>query len=267
MTDIPNKSERQSLRQLETQKAVEHKHLQQTIERAEEAQPPDHYINVATEGVAEYPNDLVKAQGRAGERVAWQEIKDQQGRAIDLNKDVGPNFPIYDIAGPESVASVKVLGIDDGPQLSQSNLDQYRRDFEEAVGHSGGAVERTLGDDWSPAKFNNAALNLHELAKTYDAYPPQLAYSPEAAANYLRHNAELRIPSDHAEQVRADLRQRLFSDDPITQEVQARRLGLDVNSSRYQADAERMIGRVRGIPITSDQLRSILSSTLYKTGF
>lgn len=41
MTDIPDKSEKQSLHQLETQKAAERNHLKQTIERTNEARPPE----------------------------------------------------------------------------------------------------------------------------------------------------------------------------------------------------------------------------------
>lgn len=262
MTDISDKSEQQSLQKLEAQKGVERERLRQTLEKAEEARSPEQYIKAARTGAAEHPDHIAKAQGRAGERVALQEIKDEQGRAVDLNQEVGPNFPIYDVAGPESVASVKVHGIDDGPQLRQSNLDQYRNDFEEAVGRGSGRVEPALGDvgsDWSQAKFNNAARYLHEQAKTNDALPRHLAQSPEEAANYLRQNAELKIPSDHAKQVQANLRQRLFSDNTITREVQAGRLGLDVSSSNYQAEAEKMISRVKEIPITSVQLRTILS--------
>jgi hypothetical protein len=262
MRDIPDTSEKQSLQSLEAHKAVEGERLRQMLDKAKEARPPEHYIKAARAGAAEHPDHIAKAQGRAGERVALQEIKDEQGRVADLNKAVGPNFPIYDVAGPESVASVKVHGIDDGPQLKQSNLDQYRNDFEEAIGLGSGRVEPALGNagsDWSQAKFNNAARYLHEQAKTNDAFPRQLAQSPEEAANYLRQNAELKIPSDHAKQVQADLRQRLFSDDAITREVQARLLGLDVNSPNYQAEAEKMISRVKELPITSAQIRTVLN--------
>jgi hypothetical protein len=243
-------------------KASEQAQLRNKLDKAAEARiRGTDYSAIAAKGAAEHPDHYAKAQGRAGELVVWQDVREQQGQAVELNKEVGKNFPIYDVTGPESVTSVKVRGLDDGLQLSESRLNQYRADLQEAVGRGSGEVEKApdiAGGDWSQVKFNNAARYLHEQAKTNDALSPELAQSPDGAANYLRQHGELRIPSDHAVQVQADLRQRLFSEDAITQEVQARRLGLDVNSPNYQVEAEKVISRVKGMPITSAELKDVI---------
>ncbi len=246
--------------------AAEQAQLRNKLSDAAEARSQEtDYKAIAAKGAAEHPDHYAKAQGRAGELVAWQDICEQQGQAVDLNKEVGKNFPIYDVAGPEGVASVKVRGLDDGPQLRENSLARYRDDLEEVIGRGSGEVQKApdIADgDWSQVKFNNAARHLHEQAQTNDALPSQLAQSPDAAANYLRQHGELRIPSDHAAQVQADLRQRLLSDNTVTREVQAGRLGLDMNSPDYQAEAEKMIDRVKGIPITSAELKNILNSQM-----
>jgi len=220
------------------------------------------YTTAAAKGAAEHPDHAIKAQGRAGEQVALQEIKNQQGQAVDLNDGGAANFPIYDVAGPKSVASVKVRGLEDGDKLSEATKKQYIRDLEEATGHGSGRVEPTSGQadsDWSQAKFNNAARYLHDRAKNGDPLPAEIGKSQADAANYLRGRAELKIPQDHATQVHDFLREQLFSPDAIQREVQASRLGLDIHSAQYQAEAEKMINRVKGLPITSAQLRATLA--------
>ncbi|MBN2393562.1 MAG: hypothetical protein JXR84_22705 [Anaerolineae bacterium] len=220
------------------------------------------YIHAAEAGVAEHPDHYTKAQGRAGERVALQEIKNHEGCAVDLNDGGAANFPIYDVAGPNEVASVKVRGLNDGDTLSDATLGQYTRDFEEAIGRGSGAIEPALGTtdtEFTPSKFNNAARHLHEMAKTSDGMPSELAQSEDAAADYLRENATLKIPSDHAEQVNTYLRGRLLEDDPVAREVQASRLGLDLNSPTYEKDVEGMLARIQGLPIQSQEIKDVLN--------
>ncbi len=223
------------------------------------------YKNIAANGAAEHLDHYAKAQGRAGEQVAIRHIGETQGRAVDLNRDIGSNFPIYDAAGPKEVTSVKVRGLDDGSQLRDSTLSQYRRDFEEAVGRGGGTIESEVlektDQQWGLVKFNNAARYLHEHAKTDPALPRELAHSPDSAANYLRANGTLTIPGDHATQVQQDLHRRLFSNDLVIREVQANHLGLDMNSPQYQTEAEEMIERVKGMPITSTELKQVMNNT------
>jgi hypothetical protein len=256
---------------------------QRAMQGDAQAAPADHsrYVDAAREGAAEHPDHYIKAQGRAGERPALQQIADQHGQAADLNRkdakfpadDVGRpedeqpkqesvNFPIYDVGGPEGVASVKVRGLEQGDKLDEATLRQYSSDFEEAIGRGGGAVAPALGGkegDWGTAKFNNAAEHLYTLA--YDkkaALPSEIAESPASAADYLREKATLDIPADHVPQVQDYLRDRLLSDDDVTRQVQASRLGLDVNSPNYENDVNGMLARIRPLPVNSGDIRAIM---------
>jgi hypothetical protein len=253
MTEVYEQPEKQAQQSAEDAKAVERR-----LTDAKDVTPSDRYLDAARAGVAEHPDHVIKAQDRAGEQAAMQEITDRCGQAVDLNEH-GANFPIYDVGSRDGIASVKVHLPENVDQAALNK--QYAREFEEAIGRGGGGTEPILGkandEHFSPAKFNNAARHLHEMAKSGAALPPELANSPAEAANYLREHGQLAIPSDHAEQLRSHLEQRLLSDDPVTRQVQAERLGLDMNSANYQSEVGKMLDRITALPITSDQLRSV----------
>jgi hypothetical protein len=227
----------------------------------DEAKTPKRYLEAAREGAAEHSDHRAKAQGRAGERVALQAIRDQAGTAIDLNDTPAANAAIYDVAGPNLLASVKVRGLGHGNELSKTTLRQYRKDFAEAIGRGGGEVEPTvLGQETDARhglkKFNQAARELHARAQTSpEGLPPDLAQGPDEAADYLRREAKLMIPDDHARQLRDHLREKLLSENEITQKVYASNLGLDIHDEAYGEKVEALLGRIQGLPIESDEIR------------
>ncbi|MGC9398133.1 MAG: hypothetical protein ACP5HM_03235 [Anaerolineae bacterium] len=226
-----------------------------------EGETPKRYLDAAQKGAAEHPDPWAKAQGRAGERVALQAIEDEAGTAVDLNDTPAANAAIYDVAGPHDVASVKVRGLGDGARLKESTLGQYRKDFAEAIGRGSGEVEPTvLGKETTAPhglrKFNQAARELHRRAQTApEGLPTELAPGPDEAADYLRREAKLMIPDDHARQLRDDLREKLLSEDEITRDVYASNLGLDVHHEAYDEKVEALLGRIKGLPIQSHEIR------------
>jgi hypothetical protein len=255
MSEFQESSEKAAAQSVEVTRLVEKR-----IDAAADIQPSARYLDAARAGAVEHPNHAIKAQGRAGERVALQEIESNGRQAVDLNER-GANFPIYDVGERSGVASVKVRGLEDGRELSRVTKEQYARDLEEAIGRGSGQLEPALGDardsNLSQAKFNHAAKYLNERAQAGDALPPELARSPVKAADYLRDHAELKIPADHAQQMRAYLREQLSGSDAVTRQVRAERLGLDLHAPNYQAQVEAMLNRVKPLPITAEQLRSV----------
>jgi hypothetical protein len=205
-------------------------------------------LELARAGIGEHRDHYIKAQGRAAERVALKEMG-ADGQVKDLNADPATNFPIYDAVSDQRVASVKCKGLsDDDGTLSDSVLNAYIRDFEEAIGR---------GTD--PTKFHKAVQQLHDRARTeVSGYPRELVKSPEAAEEYLRMHAELWLPTDHATAVRNELERRLHSDDPIEQEVTASRLGLDLLSSTYESDVWETLVRIHGLGINSTEIKVLL---------
>jgi len=226
-----------------------------------EAETPQRYLEAARQGAAEHPNHWAKAQGRAGERVALQAIQDKAGTAVDLNDTPAANAAIYDVAGPDVLASVKVRGLGAGTDLKERTLRQYQKDLAEASGRGGGEVEPTvLGKEtdarYGLKKFNQAARELHARAQTSpEGLPPKLAQGPDEAADYMRKNATLMIPKDHAEQLHDYVEEKLRSEDEITRNVSASNLGLNANGEKYDKKVDALLGRIKGLPIKSDEIR------------
>lgn len=207
-------------------------------------------LAAAQDGINEHLDDYTKAQGCAVERAALYKMRDD-GKVTDLNARLGNNFPIYDVASDKQVASVKCHGLNDGATLSEGTRNAYLRDFEEAVGQG-----------TSPEKFSNSARYLHENARVEGAgFPRELAASPQATEAYLRENAKLMIPDDHAVAVRNELRSRLFSNDAIEREVASRRLGLDVYAPDYDAQVLKTLDRIQGAGIYSFEVKQMLDKT------
>jgi hypothetical protein len=199
-------------------------------------------------GIDEHRDHYIKAQGRAAERVALREME-SDGQLRDLNAGGAANFPIYDVTSDKRVASVKCRGLSDDGTLDDVARDAYVRDFEEAIGRGPDAV-----------KFREAAQHLHERARTEGAgYPPEVASSPEAADAYLRSQAELWLPADHAIAVRNTLERRLLGGDPLEQEVTASRLGLDPRSPDYESDVQATLARIHGMGIFSAEIKTLLN--------
>jgi len=207
-------------------------------------------LAAAQDGINEHLDDYTKAQGRAVERAALCKMRGD-GKVTDLNARLGNNFPIYDVASDRQIASVKCHGLNDGATLSEGTRNAYLRDFEEA-----------LGQGTSPEKFSNAARHLHEAARPESAgYPRELAASPQAAEAYLRENAKLMIPEDHAGTMRNELRSRLLSTDAIEREVASRRLGLDLHAPDHEAQVLKTLERIQGAGIYSSEVKQMLDET------
>lgn len=186
--------------------------------------------------------------GRPAELAAIESLRADEGRCMDLNstrQGGSPNFPIYDVAGPGTVASVKHLGQDDGGQLLEGALAQYRSAFREAIGN---------GTD--PTKFEKAAEELSRLSEEGKPVPIELRDKP---LEYLRGHAQLWVPADHAYQVKDDLSRRLLSDDPIMREVTASQYNLNHNSENYSQNVADLLNRVKPLPKTSSELKDEFS--------
>jgi len=186
--------------------------------------------------------------GRPAEIAAIEKIRNDEGRGIDLNsvrEGGNPHFPIYDVAGPDTVASVKHLGQEDGDKLSEDTLANYRKALREAIGN---------GSD--PEKFKKAAEDLSKLSEEGKPVPVGLRDNP---LDYLRNHAQLWIPEDHAIQVKDDLNRRFHSDDNITCEVTANQYGLDHKSETYVQDVADLLDRIKPIPKASSELNDEFS--------
>jgi hypothetical protein len=204
-------------------------------------------LSAALAGIREHRDHYIKAQGRAAEYVAIRMMQ-SDGQVKDLNAGSAANFPIYDIVSDQRVASVKCKGLFDGGRLSDSTLNAYIRDFEEAIGRGG-----------DQSKFQAVAQELCNKAKAEaSGYPPELAISREKAEDYLRAKAETWLPDDHAKAISEELYRRLTSDDPIEREVAASRLGLDFHSPTYESDMQAMLARIHGLGIKSSEIKSLL---------
>lgn len=141
-----------------------------------------------------------KLKGDIGERATQNTLKGH-----NLNTTVGHNSKIYDVGSSKSIASVKTYGVGHGT-TSKSTVNNYVKELRVATGRS------RLSNDIK--KFNAAASELREVAKKGQAsFPAGLknSLSDNAAAEWLRQNAELRIPDDHVQTVRAAVQRCVLS--------------------------------------------------------
>ena len=138
---------------------------------------------------------LQKTVGDIGERITQQSLKGH-----NLNTTVAPNARIYDVGNQSRVASVKTYGVGHG-SVSRSTVSNYVRDLRVATGRS------QRPNDMQ--KFNAAAQELRQAARQSSVPLPSAlssAQSNRSAAEWLRQNAEMRIPDDHVKQVRSAVR-------------------------------------------------------------
>lgn len=187
--------------------------------------------------------------GRPAEIAAIEKIRADEGRGIDLNsvrEGGNPNFRIYDVAGPETVASVKHYGQEDGDKLSEDTLTNYRK-----------ALRDTTGNGTDPKKFEKAAEDLSKLSEEGKPVPVGLRDNP---LEYLRNHAQLWIPEDHAYQVKDDLNRRFHSEDDITREVTASQYGLNYKSETYAQKVADLLDCIKPLPKTSSELNDEFSS-------
>jgi hypothetical protein len=199
-----------------------------------------------TDDIAESAHDW--HTGRPAEIAAIEKIRKDEGRGIDLNsarEGGNPNFPLYDVAGPDTVASVKHLGQEDGDKLSEATLTNYRGALREAIG---------IGAD--PEKFKKAAEGLSKLSDEGKPVPVGLRDNP---LDYLRDHAQLWAPEDHAYKVKEDLNRRFHSKDDVTREVTANQYGLNHKSETYTQDVADLLDRIKPIPKTSSELNDEFS--------
>jgi hypothetical protein len=138
---------------------------------------------------------LQKVVGDIGERITQQSLKGH-----NLNTTVGHNSKVYDVGNQNRVASVKTYGIGHG-SVSKATVNNYVRDLRVATGRSQRPKD--------VQKFNAAAQELRQAARQGNvALPSALQNAPndKAASDWLRRNAEMRIPDDHVKQVRNSVR-------------------------------------------------------------
>ena len=172
--------------------------------------------------------------GRNAELIAYQQLKEESPDAIDLN-EVHANFPIYDVAGPNCVASVKHFGLDYGNELPGSILGNYRSAFREAIGRG-----------TNPEKFEDAANKLKDLKESGESIPDDLQQNPE---DYLMKNAQLWIPSEHVELLKSDLKDRLLSKDKIMRSVSSEQFGIDAHTNDYEEEVGKLLDRIKPIEL------------------
>lgn len=240
-------------RRIEQSPAASVERKEATVESREQpsvTQSDQRALAAAQQGIDEHRDHAIKAQGRAVERTAMYRMRGD-GNVTDLNKQLGNNFPVYDVASDKQVASVKCKGLDDGATLSDATKNTYIRDFEAAIGQG-----------TQPEKFANAAKYLNQAAQENSTgYPRELATSPQAAEQYLRENAQLLIPDDHAIAVKNELHSRLFSNDAVERQVAAERLGLNMNAPDYPEQVNKMLNRIQGAGIYSFEVKQLMDKT------
>lgn len=148
----------------------------------------------------------------------------------------GNNYPTYDVSSHREVASVKTHWSGEG-ELKDTALGAYRSDFSHMQGW--GRSEDALEHD---------ARNIIAVRDSGVPVPEDLTRASEGeAARYLRDHSVLRIPDDHVQEVQT----RLAAD--------ARSLPNNYFLSDHPSDTDiaRVTDRVRGIGVTSDELREI----------
>lgn len=181
--------------------------------------------------------------GRAAELSALEKIEQTQGRAIDLNSPAeGGNrsFKIYDVAGPDTVASVKHFGQHETDSLSDQTLTNYRLAFHE-----------TIGNGADPKKFEKAAEDLQQLSLEGKPVPPELRDNP---LEYLQNRSEIWVPKDHEYQIKDDLHRRLLSDDELSRKVYASQFNLNCGSETYAQEVQDLLSRIKPLSNTSQEL-------------
>jgi len=192
-------------------------------------------------------NDLTRgemdARRYASEAAARTTIGDD---AVDLDQFStehemgfqGNNYPTYDVASANEIASVKTHWNSDG----QADVSAYKQDFSKMLGwgRPAGALEKD-GENILKARDAGASV------------PQELEGATiEEASEYLRDNGCLRIPDDHVDAVRAEL------------EADARKFPsnyhLPENPSEEQIN--HVLGRVQGVGLTSSELQSMINQRM-----
>lgn len=224
------------------------------------------YLEAAKRGAAEYPESRIKAQGRAGECAALRAIEKKEGTAVDLNDTPAANAAIYDVAGPNILASVKVRGLEDGTRLRDTTLRQYQKDLAEAIGEGSSPIEpQVLGETearFGLRKFNRAARELYERASVSGDHrlPKELGQGLHETADYMRKKATLMIPKDHAEQLHKYLENKLLRGDAVTRATCASNLGLDIGKAKYSEDVKKLLNRIEPLPLNADEIRNAIEN-------
>lgn len=154
----------------------------------------------------------------------------------------GHNYPLYDLASPTEVASVKTHWTSEG-NLDTNALNAYVRDFERQLGwgRAAGSVARD-GERLVQVR-DQCGIPVPEALKQANA---------EAAAEYLRLNSCLRIPEDHVKPVQDELVRRARQS-PET-------YGLPVDYT--DADLTHLRDRVRSLGLTSSDLRALIQAQM-----
>lgn len=152
----------------------------------------------------------------------------------------GHNYPTYDISSPTEVSSVKTHWNSAG-ELDDNARRAYICDFDRQLGwgRQVGAVEQD-GANLVRAR-DETGIPVPEELRDADA---------QAASNYLRDYSIMRIPDDHVEPIRAQLREQA-QQFPET-------YNLSPTPSSEELDA--LTARIQGIGLTSSQLRATIDS-------
>lgn len=204
----------------------------EALEPAATGQQIETKVNDARETVS------LREMGDMGEEVARERTGRTDLNAVDLPMQ-GDNFPIYDNAGEDGVASVKVYGTGEDGDPSAGTVGSYMRAFDEARGFA------------DTPKWNKTA-NLLSLGSAQGvAMPSEIANASSLAEiqRYLRQHAQLQVPDNHLDAVR--------------NAVAAEMREFPGNSGLPEGLSEEQINRIaaeRVIPIgaTTAQLRNMI---------
>jgi len=149
----------------------------------------------------------------------------------------GNNYPTFDLSSSTEVASIKTKWNDDG-ELDSITRSAYKQDFLGLYGW-GRSVHALIED----------ADNILAVRDTGAPVPSEFKNANQAqAADYLRNSSILRIPDDHVDTVRND----------IKEDISLLPENYLLTGSPSHQDIEDIIGRIQPIGITSGELRQLI---------
>ena len=184
---------------------------------------------------------LLDARRHASEAAARATLAGDASNLDDAAKNLGMkgnNFPTYDIASSNQVASVKTHWADDGV-LNDAVRQAYQQDLEHMLGW-GRDAQASKRDGQNIIRAREAGVPVPDDLRTA---------TPEQAAQYLRDKSILAIPDDHVETVRADLKARVLEFPG----------NYFLPSNPSEAQVEDVLKRVRGLGLSSGELRDMIA--------
>ena len=206
------------------------------------------HIGLGLQMIRNSADKYTKTVGDIGERVTQNSLRKEN--AHNLNQTVKANLKIFDIGSWQRVASVKTHGVGRGI-ISRSDVGNYVSDLRIAVGCSNQLKDQK--------KFESAAQELQQAAaKAPSDFPEGLRQAADGreASEWLRENAELRIPDDHVRQVRSAINRSVIRNPSA--------YGLEAGASYGQrADlGQKLALRIQPMGITASSIEQTLDELL-----